>query len=347
MALLFYDGFDTYATADITKEWNSILGTVAISPTDGRRSGSCLMAPSVTNTIHGTVTRTFANRNSVVIGFAFKMSALPIDISLSPIMRLLDGSSAQNEVTVSKTTGTLSVTRNGTVIAGPSAASISAGDYNYIEYKTFIHDTTGSFELRLNGETILSGSNIDTKATANASVSAISFGFSNALAYHSKAVWSYDDIYILDATGATNNDFLGDVRIDALYPTADGNYTQWTTSTGVDHFALVDDPTPNTTDYVSDGTAGNKDSFVMADPPALASQVIYGVRVKVAAAKDDAGARSLKVGVRSGAVDSLSAAKALSTSQLYYSNIHEVDPATGLAWSPSAVNALEALIETA
>ncbi|WP_160809574.1 hypothetical protein [Nitrosomonas sp. HPC101] len=219
-------------------------------------------------------------------------------------------------------------------------------DYNYIEYKTVIHDTTGSFELRLNGVTILSASNIDTKATANASVSSISFGFSNGL-YHSKSVWSYDDIYILDTTGATNNDFLGDVRIDAIYPSADGNYAEWTPSTGSDHYALVDDATPNTTDYVSDSTVGNKDSFVMGNPPAMAGQLIYGVKVKAMANKDDAGARDLKVGVRSGTTDDLSAAQALSTSWRYYSNIYEVDPATGLAWTPGTVDALEALIETA
>ena len=153
---------------------------------------------------------------------------------------------------------------------------------------------------------------------------------------------------MLDTTGsAPNNDFLGDVRIDAVYPTADGTYTAWTPSTGTSHYALVDETTPNTTDYNSSNTIGQKDSYVMGNPPSLASQIIYGVRVKVAAQKDDAGSRSMKVGVRSGTTDSLSAAQALGTSQLYYTNIHEVDPGTGASWTPSGVDNMEVVIESA
>lgn len=340
MSLVFYDGFETYATADISMDWTLQVGTVAINATAGRRGGGGLLAPNNSNSASNVTKTLSASIASVVVGFAFKyFSASTSNLT---ILRLLDAGTLQLEIRLN-IDGTLSITRNGTVL-GTSSVSLNSGSYRYLELKATIHDTLGSYELRLGGVNILSATNVDTKNTANASINQVSFGMLNASAF---VTWTFDDLYILDTSGATNNDFLGDVRIDAIYPTADGNYKQWTPSTGVDHFALVDEATPNTTDYVSDGTPGNKDSFVMSNPPALASQAIYGVKVKVAAAKDDAGARSLKVGVRSGAVDSVSAAKALSTSQVYYSNIHEVDPATGLAWLPAAVDALEALIETA
>ena len=45
-------------------------------------------------------------------------------------------------------------------------------------------------------------------------------------------------------------------------PTSDGNYTQWTPSTGTSHFALVDEsPCNGTTDYNSTNTVGNRDSY--------------------------------------------------------------------------------------
>lgn len=341
MSLIFYDGFETYATADIAKEWTSQVGSVAINATAGRRGGGGLLAPSASSNA-AVITKTLpASVASLVVGFSFRPSLL-VAVNVT-ILRLLDAGTLQLEIRLNAD-GTLSVTRSGTVL-GTSSVSLSSNVHHYLELKTTIHDTLGAYELRLDGVNILSAANVDTKNTANASINQVSVGAGSVLL--TIVTWTFDDLYILDTSGAANNDFLGDIRIDAIYPTADGNYKQWTPSAGVDHFALVDEATPNITDYVSDGTAGNKDSFVMSNPPALASQTIYGVKVKVAVAKDDAGARSLKIGVRSAGVDSVSAAKTLSASYIYYSNIHEVDPATGLAWSPAAVDALEALIETA
>lgn len=338
MSLLFFDGFETYATADILNNWTSKASTPTINATGGRRGGSGLSCGA-----GGYVRKTMlSSLSTIVIGFGFNPNNVSV-IGAVYIARLLDVSSAQLELRINAD-ATLSITRNGTVL-GTSSASLNVGGWQYIELKVTIHDTTGSYELRLDGVNILSATSVDTKNTANASVNQVQIGLDGSVS--GGPIYVFDDFYILDTAGSTNNNFLGDIRIDALYPTADGNYTAWTPSTGTDHYALVDEATPNTTDYNSSSTAGQKDSYVMSNPPALSSQAIYGVMVKVAALKDDAGSRSLKVGVRSGTTDSLSAAQALSTSQVYYSSIHEVDPATGLAWTVAAVDALETLVETA
>ncbi|SFM12805.1 hypothetical protein [Nitrosomonas communis] len=340
MSLIFFDGFETYATADILKEWNSTTGLFSISATGGRRGGGALLAPNSSS--FGWASKTLpGNYSTLIVGFSFNPSTMP---SLSnSILRLMDGGTQQLELGVNPA-GNVFVSRNGTVL-GTSTAVLAAAE-QYLELKATMHDTTGAFDVRLNGINILSASNVDTKNTANAFVNQVALGVPGNTGL--STIFKYDDFYLLDTTGpAPNNDFLGDVRIDAVYPSADGNYTDWTPSTGTSHYALVDDPTPNTTDYNASNVIGQKDSYVMGDPPSLASQIIYGVRVKVAALKDDAGSRSLKVGIRSGTTDSLGAAQALSTSQIYYSSIHEVDPNTGAAWTPAAVNAMEVVIESA
>lgn len=338
MSLLFFDGFETYATADILKEWSDSTGTVAINASGGRRGGGALYAPDNTS-LTSNVTKVLASAvSTIVIGFAFNPSSTPT--LARNLARLRDGASNQLEIKFN-TNATLSISRNGTVL-GTSVATVDVASDQYLELKATIHDTAGSFELRKNGVNILSASGVDTKNTTNASVSQVSFGTDGN---PGSSTWKYDDLYILDTSGSSNNDFLGDIRIDAIYPNADGNYTDWTPSAGTDHYALVDEATPNTTDYVSSSTAGQKDSFAMASPPVLASELIFGVRVKVAALKDDAGERSIKVGVRSGVTDSVSADQALSTSQLYYSNIHETDPDTGVAWTPAGIDGMQALIE--
>jgi len=341
MALIFFTGFDTYATADITKEFNLTSGTAAINSSGGRRGGGALYAPNNSSNLAYVTYTLPSSLTTFVFGCAIQISTL---LTGKPIVAFKDAGTAQLEIQMNSD-GTLNVTRNGTVL-GTSGASITAGNYHYIEFKATINDTTGSYELRLDGVNILSASNVDTKNTANTSINSVTLGASSGT-LGALVTYKYDDFYILDTTGsAPNNNFLGDVRIDSIYPSADGNYTQWTTSTGSTHYTLVDETAPNGTDYVYDGTTGNKDSYSMQDVPALTAQTIYGVKVKAAALKDDAGSRTLKVGARSSTTDSVSSAQAITTSQLYYWHILETNPATSAAWTESAVNAMEALIET-
>lgn len=339
MSLIYFDGFETYATADITKSWNSAVNGPTIATTSGRRSGGTLSCAA-----SAYVALTFPSaESSVVAGCALNFSTLPSLGYNAWFLRLADSGNDQIKLKLNSD-GTIGIYRNNTLL-GTSSASVEAAAWHYLQIKTVINDTTGSYEVRLDDVNILSASNVDTKDTANASVNQIYLGIESTSGNPTVKV---DDFYILNTSGsAPNNNFLGDVRIDAIYPSSDGNYTQWTPSTGVNHYAVVDESTPNTTDYVSDATNGNKDSYGMTNVPALTAQTIYGVMVRAAALKDDAGARSLKVGVRSSTTDSLSSAQAITTSQLYYNNIHETDPATAAAWTESGVNALEALIETA
>ena len=70
------------------------------------------------------------------------------------------------------------------------------------------------------------------------------------------------------------------------------------------HYTLVDDAAPNTTDYVSSATVGQRDTYGMQDLTA-ATGTIYGVQLNLAALKSDAGARSIKPLVLSGASEAL------------------------------------------
>jgi hypothetical protein len=98
--------------------------------------------------------------------------------------------------------------------------------FNYFEIKATIHDTTGSIELRINGVPALNLVNQDTRNAGTGVVNAIRIGGTNSFG----PIWAMDDLYICNTSGSTNNDFLGDIRVDTLYPNADGTYSQWTPS---------------------------------------------------------------------------------------------------------------------
>lgn len=331
MTLLFMDGFDHYATADITKKWTANNGS-AISSNGGRRGGGCL---SHTGT-GKWVTKTIASSSTVIVGCAVKITTYTAGYLGK--FQLREGATYHLTLNVN-TNGKISLLRGGsstgTVLATGNTA-LSTGTWYYIELKSTIHDTTGSYEVRINGVTEFSGTGADTR---NGGTSGIvdTVGLGQA---SNSGEDSYDDFYVCDTSGSTNNDFLGDCRIDTLFPNGDGNYTAFTPSTGSTHYTLVDETAPNTTDYNSGASSGDRDSYAFQDLTTLSSQTIYGIQINAAALKSDAGARSLGTMSRLSGTNKDGTGAALSTSQTYISEIQETDPASA-AWTQTNVDSAE------
>lgn len=338
MALRFVDSFDHYGTSDILKKWTSYGSSSAfaiVSP--GRRSGTtCLRNTSPSSY---AISKTIDNQAAWVIGFAFQCSDLPG--SSTRLVALFDAGSTQCDLRLNPD-GTLSVTRNGTAVTnGTSVSTLSVNVWHYIEWKVTIADSisAGSCKVRLNGVDIITvATSQDLKNTSNASANQIQLN-GNVGSFGGSAY--YDDLYICDGTGSTNNDFLGDCRVDVIFPNGAGNYTQLTPSTG-SNYTCVDESTPNTTDYVSGSTVNDRDSYTLGDLPALTSQTVHGVQVNAAILKDDAGIRSVGTMVRSSSTNSDGSGVALSVSQTYITQIYEMNPNGSVAWTETTVNAMEA-----
>lgn len=335
MSLLFIDGFDHYATADIAKKWTTTSGAVAISAGNGRRSSSALNISS----INQFVKKTFATGvATIIVGFAWK----PLNNGSSgnpELLNLFDGATSHIAMNFNAT-NRLEIRRGGytgTLLA-TSTTVFGTGTYYFIELKVTISDSAGVVVLKINGATDINLSSVDTRNAGNASVDTVTFGGSSSSAH---SISYIDDVYICDGLGsAPQNDFLGDSRIDTLFPNADGSNSAWTPSTGTTHYTLVDETTPNTTDYVESNVVGSKDTWNFQNLTAITG-TIYGAQICTAALKDDAGARSFANTLKSGATNADGAAQVMSTSQLYFMDIFATDPATAAAWTESAVNAAE------
>jgi hypothetical protein len=325
MALLLVDGFEHYATADLLKKWLSLNGAPTIVPNAGRRGGGAFYLYGGYSYYYGG-NRVYATASTLKTSSGYA-GRYPV--------QLFDGATAQIGIEF-QTDGSLKVYRGygSAVLATSAAGVIPSNSYVYLEIKATIHPTAGAVEVRVNGATVVSVSGVNTRATSNSSVNG--FGI-----YGISSPTYVADLYVCDGTGSTNNDFLGDVRIDTLYPNGDGTYSQFTPSTGTTHCTLVDEATPNSTDY-NDGLAvGDRDSYTFTNLAALASQTIYGVQINAAVQKDDAGAKSVATMARSGSTNTDGSSKALSTSQMYVSDIYEFDPNTATAWTETSVNAAE------
>src|SRR5262249_37892481 len=149
----------------------------------------------------------------------------------------------------------------------------------------------------------------------------------------------YCDLYICDGQGSLNNDFLGDVRIQASIANGAGATTNWTPSAG-SNYQNVDDATPNEdTDYNSDATAGDIDTYAMGDVTPAAGAV-KGVMVSMRARKDDGATRTLQAAIRTGATNYFGASQNLTSSYAYYTEIWENNPNTSSPFTISDVNGL-------
>ena len=211
----------------------------------------------------------------------------------------------------------------------------SSNIWRYIE--TQIDLTTGVCKVRADGVEVVSG-------TLPVSTSINSVVFPNQP--NGGVEFAIDDIYILDTTGTVNNNFLGDVRVQTLLPDADGSNVAMIPSTGTSHYNLVNEATPNTTNYVYTPTVGAKDSYQYQNLDGNTARV-YGVQALAYARKDATGTINLRNITRIGSMDySGKTTVPLSASWTIGKELWEQSPATSSSWSPNEVNDAEFGIET-
>lgn len=226
----------------------------------------------------------------------------------------------------------------GTVLANVSR-NLTTRVWHYLEVKVKFHATTGSFEVRLNGETVASGSNVNTVGTATQTRPTMLYLGNAGDAVKTRV----DDIYICDDQGATHNDFLGDITIRRLSTSGAGNSTQFTPSIAMANWLLVRDltGTDDDTTYVQSDTATEKDTYAftdISDDPASFKAVAVNSYCK----KSDAGSRNFVHVARSSTTETDSSVIYPAAAQYrYLQSLYTVDPNTSAAWTKAGLNAAE------
>lgn len=333
MALRFCDSFSHYVTANINQKWSTSAGCT-IGSGDGRLAGNALTNGLRTNYVQMNLD----SQQTWVLGAAVKI--LSNNTIVRDLFMLFDSGTLHMTMRINSS-GQLTATRNGTQLGSAGTTVLQVGTWYYLEFKTLIDDTVGTYEVRINGATEISGTGQDTRNAATATANQIRFGNSSDPGNNGGA--AYDDVYICDTSGSTNNDFLGDVRVEALFPNGNGNSSQFTGSDGnsTDNYLLVDETSPNDdTDYVEDSTVTDKDTYAYTNPTPTTGTV-YGVQTVPYARKTDAGTRSIRELARLSTTEIDNGADiTLSTSYLYYPKVFETKPGGG-AWTLSDVSSAE------
>lgn len=328
MSLLYIDGFDHYNdSTEADRKWDYRASDP--SWTTGRFGGQAVYF----NGGQRKLGKDIPNIQTVVVGFAW------LHNSSNYVMRFLelyDGGTQQLALETDSL-GHIRILRGGTTLE-TSAQTYIQGVWYYLELKATIDNSSGSYEFRVNGDTWFSDSGIDTQVSANAYVTQVRIGSSSSFNYP-----VFDDIYILDTSGSMNNDFLGDVKVETLYPDGAGNETDWTPSTG-SNYQNVDETNPDndtTYNYVGSGTLPANDLYTLGNLVTGVGE-IYGIQLNSYVRKDDAGSVNLAHILRTGGTTySGLGVNSVADTYSFYTDLKEENPNTTAQWTVAEINSLE------
>ncbi len=325
MAVVLLEGFDHLAAGQLpAKGWTNN----AQSMQAGRLGGQC--ARETAATVNQKILP--STYSTLFVGVAARWSSP----ALTGNWLTLFTAAAGVVMTLGQNgTGNILVKNSGGTTIGTGTTVLVTNTWYYIEFELVINGASGSIELHLNG---VSGEiPLTTGNFGSTNVGTFRIAGNGTLATH---LSDYDDIYVLDTTGsAPGNTFLGDTRVQTLFPNADGTYSQWSPTPSGAHFSNIDETTPDDdTTYNSDANPGDIDTYLTAG--ILASASVPAVQVNLYARKDDAGARQIAPLIRQAGTDYPGNTATLSANYLFYSQMYALDP-SGASWTANNVNADE------
>lgn len=359
MALLWCDGFDHYGLDETNMTdgaWAEVdpgVGTGWILSTVNPRTGTHSLRRGGGSGVRLARRVLGGAKTTVGQGAVFYPSFLP-DVNNTHV--LYDFRDAGNSIQVTvlvQSTGVISVKSGnmlGTELGATATPAVVAEAYQHIETIVTIDSTVGEVEVRVNGVTVLALTGVNTNPIGTGECSQVALvGYRNTgVGGSPNWILDVDDYYCYDDSGSFNNTFIGDRRVLTLFPNADTAQEDWTPSTGVDSFAMVDEADPNDdTDYIftsSSGSPGTITEFDLDNLPAGVSSV-SAVQLVHRSRKTDAGVANVQLSAVSAASETAGTDRPVTEAYTYYHDVIEADPDTAAPFTPSAVDALKLKIE--
>lgn len=330
MGFVFLEGFDYYWDAQTTPNGSQaqwVKGYLDQLLAYGRYGGQCLQQTRAGGTEN--ILSDFPDGNittgTITVGFAFRCS----NLLTRQIMILNPAASTTEQFSLwQHADGSFSVRNGATTLATSAAALHVINTWYYLELAVTIANA-GSFELRLNGANICSGSG-DTMGAANANTGRITLPEPAS----SGTMW-YDDLYIRD-----DLTFIGPCQIfyrRSLAAVGGGNFNMTATAAYVFPL-LTGDQIADTVSYIV-GDAVAEEQFVTFENLLKQTNATVYCASLLCFARTDAGTATVNPVVKSGASETVGTSWALDTTFRFRRRIFATDPDTAAAWSRAALAA--------
>lgn len=338
MSIQFMDNFQFYGTSTTNMldglPWSEITGSLTTDP-DPNASGNVLRVTSSSNNSNTTDTRLAlpSVTRKVGNGFRFYMNTLPSSSGTRPvILGYRDLSNSKIYDWIIETNGSLSLYNgSGTLIA--TTTNPVMAPKSWFHYEFYIDLTAGTYEARIEGVTVLSG----TGLTLLQNIYGLGYSSRQNLTNNTNALNYMKDFVIWDASGSNNNTFLGPVAVFLLKVNGDVS-SGWARSSGTTDFELLDETSPNDADYIYAGTPPPAPSIMTFEDLGPEIVGVRGLQMMARARKSDGGDATMQLSLLSNGFEDLGGTKAVTTGFKYWYDISELDPNTGALWDPIAVN---------
>lgn len=375
MSLLQIEGWESFTTPftnamlhtklHVTNPAQALtLGGSGSSLPTGRQGGSSKAYRPPNQSGQPMVFRVYPNlraasvfSDEVIVGFASKFTIRDGDWRV-PVVRIVadDASEAMelclyqaNSTNVQRfevhrgyaSAGQLSIApgSGSTVVAQTADNLWAVGDWVYCEFRFLLDDIAGVGEIRINGvvEATFTG---DTNGGTGQSIAVEQIMFSP-----NTSALQFDDFYWLVKDSSGYNDYLGDVFVETVRPTVDGNSSDWTPSIGSDHYAMVDeDGMDSDTTYLSTATLEDTELFDKPDLSIITTNVILAVQASSVDRNEAVGTNDLTYVYRSDAPAEFEGVKQGLVQDTPYEGhyqIWEQDPESTTTWVRADIDAGE------
>jgi len=352
MALIYADSFDGYAaTADLlsTGRWDGDTGVV-LETTGGAFGGNCVSFDDDSDTLFKLLP---ASPSGVEIRIAFWVKIASGSIFAGDFLQLRSTQGGLLAWNLGFSTTDLWLTLSSfddslfpaTEVTG--STDIDDDQWHHIEIYFKAGDgTDGAYKAIIDGITEFENTGTDT----NNAVTAADFAKLDLLTIPGRNLtadgWLIDDLVIWDDSGSDFTGELGQHRMEALTPTAEGAADQFTPSAGVDNSAMVDDASPDgDSTYVESSTTGHEDFYEFTDM-ATAPTGIFGVYVTAVLRVPDFGTQDFRLKSRQSASEGDGATQTLEG--MNYQAVHEFfaqDPDSVADWNTAGVGTAQFGIE--
>lgn len=346
MSLILIEGFDSYSASNesVTNELSKTHVVSDLSDNfntvNGRYGGKAIRIPTAsTDWFIWLIPPGKEANQKWTVGFNY-LSPSSV-ASAAPFLRIVQDNTAGSLGTIrlqATSNYAFTVTNNsGTQLAVTTNNAFTVNTWYHIELQVYCHTTNGIVDLRINGETVASATDVNTATggpTLNYSELILSATGNVLYAPY------IDDVYVCDGAGSTNNTFLGECKVVTLRPTSDAAPNDGTPSTGNDHYALLDEVKPDyDTSYIS--LTGNGDKEMFGYENLSSSSPVKGVCLTTVARTFGAHSTKLKSVLKSGNSSTAFTAKPVLGGGIYSAvqHISETNPGTSALWTASEIDA--------
>lgn len=235
------------------------------------------------------------------------------------------------------------ISNGGSLLGQSVAGCFQDNEFFHAEAKAVI-GSAGSIEVRINTVPVLQIASANTQVSAHTYFDSGWIGVLQPSGQTGNIFCALDDLFLNDTAGTENNTWSGNLRVKTQFMIANGATNDFTiggSAPAATNWQSVGNVNLDDTEYVFSSTVGNIDLYT--PDPNLNAPLVRVLQVRMGLRQDDATQRDGRAILRIGGSNYLGVVDQFTnTTYTYYKERWELSPATGVTFTGTEVNGLQA-----